>query len=136
MPKLFVHAPEGVFTSDAKARVAAALTELGMQCEKLADTDKVRHGVWVFFAEHARDAVFSGGKVAEEPIIALVVYALEGGLDDASRTRLIREGTAILGEHAGLAAPVPAYVMIRDTPEANWGMYGEQVHLAALRGAD
>jgi hypothetical protein len=33
MPKIFVHAPSGVFTAEARACVAAGLTELGMACE-------------------------------------------------------------------------------------------------------
>jgi len=32
MPKLFVHAPQGTFTAEARARVAAALTDLGITC--------------------------------------------------------------------------------------------------------
>jgi phenylpyruvate tautomerase PptA (4-oxalocrotonate tautomerase family) len=79
MPKMFVHAPSGVFTAEARAQVAAELTDLGMACERLADTAAIRSGVWVFFAEHDSDAVFSGGKVAPQPIIALLVNAIKGG---------------------------------------------------------
>jgi hypothetical protein len=77
MPKLFVHAPQGTFTAEARSRVAAALTDLGITCERLADTAKVRAGVWVFFTEHAPDAVFSGGQIAQNPLIALVANTLE-----------------------------------------------------------
>lgn len=134
MPKMFVHAREGTFTAEARARVAAALTDLGMSCERLADTEKVRAGVWVFFVEHAPDAVFSGGRVATGPIAGLIVYALEGGLDEPAKRRLIADATAILGGNAEAAGEtMPAYVAIREVPEANWGMFGEQVSLAALR---
>jgi hypothetical protein len=57
VPKMFVHAPRGAFTTEARARVAAELTDLGMACECLADTPAIRSGVWVFFAEHEPDAV-------------------------------------------------------------------------------
>jgi phenylpyruvate tautomerase PptA (4-oxalocrotonate tautomerase family) len=134
MPKLIVHAPEGTFTSNARAQVAAALTDLGIDCEKLSDTAKVRAGVWVLFTEHAPDAVFSGGEVAQNPLIALVVNALEGGLDGESKTKLITEATNILRQHAGANADrFAVYVVIHEVPEVNWGMYGKQVSLAALR---
>jgi phenylpyruvate tautomerase PptA (4-oxalocrotonate tautomerase family) len=134
MPKMFVHSRQGTFTPEARIRVAAALTDLGMACEHLADTAKVRAGIWVFFTEHAPGAVFSGGQVATNSLMSLVVYALEGGLDGASKQRLIADATAILGEHAGLNSDeVPVYVVIREVPEVDWGMYGEQVRLAALR---
>jgi len=131
---MFIHAPSGVFTTEARARVAAELTDLGMACERLADTPAIRSGVWVFFADHAPDAVFIGGGVAPHPVIALLVNAIKGGLDDPARKRLIEEGTAILGKHAAIGAgKVPAYVAIQEIPEINWGMYGKQVDLAAMR---
>ena len=136
MPKLFAHSRQGTFTAEARVRVAAALTDLGIACERLADRAKVRAGVWVFFTEHAPDAVFSGGEIAPDSMIGLVVYALEGGLDAESKQRLIAGATAILGEHAeSNGDQVPVYVVIREVPEVNWGMYGKQVSLAALRDA-
>jgi phenylpyruvate tautomerase PptA (4-oxalocrotonate tautomerase family) len=134
MPKMFVHSRQGTFTAEARARVAAALTDLGIACERLADTPRVRAGVWVFFTEHEPDAVFSGGKVSLQPQIAMIAYTIEGGLDDESKQKLIKDATAILVEHAGLAGDrVPVFVVVRQVPEVNWGMYGQQVNLAALR---
>ena len=134
MPKMFVHAPRGVFTAEARARVAADLTDLGMACERLADTPAIRSGVWVIFAEYELDAVFSGGEVASRPIIALLINAIEGGLDDPAKKRFIEKGTAILGKHAAIGeGKVPAYVVIQEIPEINWGMYGKQVDLSAMR---
>jgi phenylpyruvate tautomerase PptA (4-oxalocrotonate tautomerase family) len=134
MPKMFIHAPAGTFTTETRAQVAAALTDLGMSCERLADTETVRKGVWVFFSEHARDAVFSGGRPADGPLVGLVVYALEGGLDGAARKRLIAGATSIIkaGVATGVGMP-PVYVSIQETPEIDWGMNGEQVSLADLR---
>jgi phenylpyruvate tautomerase PptA (4-oxalocrotonate tautomerase family) len=134
MPKLFVDSRQGTFTAEARVRVAAALTNLGIACERLADTAKVRAGIWVFFTEYASDSIFSGGQVAPSSLIRLVVYALEGGLDAGSKQRLIADATAILGQHAGANDDqVTVYVVIREVPEVNWGMYGKQVSLAALR---
>ena len=45
MPKMFVQVPHGLFDRQARGRVAAALTELGMRCEQLSDTPAVKGGV-------------------------------------------------------------------------------------------
>jgi phenylpyruvate tautomerase PptA (4-oxalocrotonate tautomerase family) len=136
MPKLFIQASQGTYGAGARVRIAKALTDLGMACEKLADTAKVRAGVWVMFNEVGPDAVFSGGTVATTPLIALIVYALEGGLDDESRAVFIKEATAILGMELIGDGPHPIYVSIQETPEVNWGMYGAQVSLHKLRSPD
>jgi phenylpyruvate tautomerase PptA (4-oxalocrotonate tautomerase family) len=50
------------------------------------------------------------------------------------KKRLIEEGTAILGKHATIGpGQVPAYVAVQEIPEINWGMYGKQVDLSAMR---
>ncbi len=136
MPKMFVHTREGTLTAYTRARIATALTDLGISCERLAETEKVREGVWVLFSELKSDAVFSGGKVATGPLIALVVFALKGGLDEDARSKLIAGATSIFGEHADLDEPVPVFVTIQETAEADWGMYGKQASLDELRGAD
>jgi len=79
VPKMFLHAPQGAFTAEARARVAAELTELGMTCERLIDTPQIRAGIWVYFVEHAPDT-------------------LKGGFNAETKTRMVAEGTAILGK--------------------------------------
>jgi phenylpyruvate tautomerase PptA (4-oxalocrotonate tautomerase family) len=134
MPKLFVDSRKGTFTAEARVRIAAALTDVGIACERLADTPKVRAGVWVFFTEHESDAMFSGGQVTTSSLIRLLVFALEGGLDAESKQKMIAGATAILVEHAeSTGDPVTVYVVIREVPEVNWGMSGKHVSLAALR---
>ena len=100
MPKMFLHAPQGAFTAEARARVAAELTELGMACERLIDTPQIRAGIWVYFVEHAPDTVFRAGRQAAEPIMSLKVYALKGGFNAETKTRMVAEGTAILGKYS------------------------------------
>ena len=78
----------------------------------------------------------SGGRTALDSMVALVAYTREGGLDAESKEKLIAGATAILSEHAETkGAEVPVYVVVRQVPEVNWGMYGKQVSLAALRDA-
>jgi phenylpyruvate tautomerase PptA (4-oxalocrotonate tautomerase family) len=134
VPKMFLHAPQGAFTAEARARVAADLTELGMACERLIDTPQIRAGIWVYFVEHAPGTVFRAGRQAAEPIMSLKVYALKGGFNAETKTRMVTEATAILGKYSKTdGGQVPAYVGILEVPEENWGMYGQQVHLAAMQ---
>ena len=133
MPKMFIHAPQGTFTPEARAHVAAELTDLGIACERLADSPQIWAGVWVYFVEHSPDTVFGGGQVATQPIMSLKVYALKGGLDAQSKKRFITDATRILGKYSGTDnGEVPAYVGALEVPEENWGMYGHPVHLADM----
>jgi hypothetical protein len=77
---MFLHAPKGTFTAEARARVAAELTELGMACERLIDTPQIRAGIWVYFVEHVPDTVFRAGRQAAEPIMSPQGLRLEGWL--------------------------------------------------------
>lgn len=133
MPKMFVRSTEGTFPAHVRWGVASALTDLGMACEQLADRAAVRDGVWVLFSEYRPDSVFRGGAAAASATVVLEVFALEGGLDTAARTRLIAESTEILGTHAVSDSDVPVFVVINETPEADWGMLGKQVELETLR---
>ena len=104
-------------------------------CERLADTPAIRSGVWVTFVEHGHDAFFNGGEVASRSIMALLINAIfKGGLDYPGRKQLIEEGTAILGKHAPIAAEKGSvYATNQEISEINWGMYGKQVDLSAMR---
>ena len=134
MPKMFLHAPKGAFPAEARARVAAELTELGMACERLIDTPQIRAGIWVYFVEHEPDTVFRAGRQAADPIMSLKVYALRGGFNAETKTRMVAEATAILGKYSKTDdGEVPAYIGILEVPEENWGMYGKQVHLEAMQ---
>jgi hypothetical protein len=120
VPKMFLHAPQGAFTAEARARVAAELTELGMACERLIDTPQIRAGIWVYFVEHAPHTVFRAGRQAAEPIMSLKVYALQGGFDAETKTRMVTEATAILGKYSKTdGCQVPAYIGILEVPEEN-----------------
>jgi phenylpyruvate tautomerase PptA (4-oxalocrotonate tautomerase family) len=131
---MFLHARKGAFRPEARAKVAAELTELGMACERFIDTPQIRAGVWVYFVEHEPDAVFRAGRQAADPIKSLKVYALKGGFNAETKTRMVAEATAILGKYSKTDdGEVPAYIGILEVPEENWGMYGKQVHLEAMQ---
>jgi phenylpyruvate tautomerase PptA (4-oxalocrotonate tautomerase family) len=135
MPKMFIHAPEGTFDLDARTRVASELTELGLRCEAIPATAFVRSTVWIYFTDYPAGMVFGGGEVASAKVMSLVVYALEGGLDSQGKQALIAGATEILGRHAGIEGRVPAYVVIREVPESNWGIFGATGSLEILRAS-
>jgi phenylpyruvate tautomerase PptA (4-oxalocrotonate tautomerase family) len=65
--------------------------------------------------------------------MSLKVYALRGGFNAETKTRMVAEATAILGKYSKTDdGEVPAYIGILEVPEENWGMYGKQVHLEAM----
>jgi len=134
MPKIFVHSVQGTFSRESRPHIAKALTDLGIKCENLIDSEHIRRGIWVFFSEHRPDSVFSGGEAVTAPQIALVAYALRGGFNDSARTQFIAEATAILGSHSVSSdLHTPIYVVIQETPAADWGMYGKQVELENMQ---
>src|SRR5271154_3064801 len=106
---MFLHAPQGAFTAEARARVAAELTELGMACERLIDTPQIRAGIWVYFVEHAPDTVFRAGRQAAEPIMSLKVYALKGGFNAETKTRMV-------GRRRRSSADIPRPPAVRFRP--------------------
>jgi phenylpyruvate tautomerase PptA (4-oxalocrotonate tautomerase family) len=134
MPKMFLHASPRAIPPAARPRVATELTELAMSCERLAPTNRVREGVWTFFVDQGDDDVFVGGKATSVSIVALVVYALIGGLDDGARDKMISEATEIIARHGNMReGPPPIYVVVHEIAEKNWGMSGHRVSLADLR---
>lgn len=133
MPKMIIHAPEGTFPLQTRGTLASELTDLGLACEAIPDTAFVRSTVWIYFSDYRPGHVFMGGEPATAKVISLIVYVLKGGLDADGRRRLIRGATDLLGRHAGLTGRIPAYVVIREVAESDWGIFGTQGDLAALR---
>lgn len=97
------------------------------------DTAFVRSTVWIYFNDYRPDRVFMGGEPATAKVISLVFYVLKGGLDADGKRRLIEGATDLLGRHAGLTGRIPAYVIIREVPESDRGLFGIQGYFAALR---
>ncbi len=135
MPKLIIHSPAGTFDATDRRRVARALTALGLDCERLPPSPMVRSTVWTYFAEYRLDAVFMGDEPARLPVVTLQIYVLAGGLDAAGKRRLIEAATTILDRRPDGAAIAPVYVVIHEVAEENWGIFGKQADLAALRSS-
>ncbi len=135
MPKLIIHSPVGTFDAADRQRIADALTTLGIGCEALPPSPMVRSTVWTYFAEYAADAVFTGDAAARLPIVTLQAYVLAGGLDAPGKRRLIEGATAILDRRPEGTQVAPVYVVIHEVAEENWGIFGKQADLVALRAS-
>lgn len=135
MPKLIIHSPAGTFDAADRRRVAGALMALGLDCEALPSSPMVRSTVWTYFADCAADAVFMGDEPARLPVVTLQIYVLAGGLDGAGKRRLIAGATAILDRRPDRTSVAPVYVVIHEVAEENWGSFGKQADLAALRAS-
>jgi phenylpyruvate tautomerase PptA (4-oxalocrotonate tautomerase family) len=135
MPKLIIHSPAGTFDAADRQRVAGALMALGLDCERLPDTPMVRSTVWTYFADYSPDAVFMGDEPARLPVVTLQIYVLAGGLVDAGKRRLIEGATAILDRRPDGTVVAPVYIVMHEVAEENWGIFGKQADLAALRAS-
>lgn len=135
MPKLVIHSPAGTFDAADRELVAAALMALGLDCEMLPSSPMVRSTVWTYFSEYPADTVFMGDEPARLPVVTLQIYALAGGLDGPAKRKLIEGATAILDRRLDGTQVAPVYVVIHEVAEENWGIFGKQADLAALRSS-
>ncbi|HKN04692.1 MAG TPA: tautomerase family protein [Buttiauxella sp.] len=135
MPKLIIHSPAGTFDVSARQQIASALMTLGLDCEALPQSSLVRSTVWTYFAEYASDAVFMGDTPAWLPVVSLQIYVIKGGLDVTAKKTLIKGATEILDRRQTGTSVAPVYVVINETEEENWGIFGQQADLAALRAS-
>jgi hypothetical protein len=76
-----------------------------------------------------------GERPATTSVISVQFYAIEGGFDEISRPDLINGVTQILGRNAGLAGHLPVFVALHELPERNWGSFGANPSLAAMRSS-
>lgn len=134
MPLIYVNCPQGTFSAAAKDALAEELTTLSLVIEKLPDTPFVRSTVWIYFHEYPAANVYHGGKSAGTKVISLEINAFKGGHDAASKRELIHRFTEAIRQHAGLAQAdlVPVYILFRDVPESDWGVFGAPITLADL----
>jgi phenylpyruvate tautomerase PptA (4-oxalocrotonate tautomerase family) len=135
MPKIYVNYPEGAFPGNSMDLLADEITAYAPALEQLPDTPYVRSNIWIYAKEYAVGKVYHGGKAGGTKIISFEVNAIEGGLDAAAKKQMIAFLTEAVRKHAGIPSGerVPVFVLIRDVPASNWGMFGKQVSLNALR---
>jgi phenylpyruvate tautomerase PptA (4-oxalocrotonate tautomerase family) len=134
MPLIYLHCPAETFTAAAKNDMAAELTTLALQVEGLPDTPFVRSTCWIYLHEYAATNVYHGGKPSTTKVISLEVNVFERGLDSVAKLLLIERFTACIRNHAGMALDerAPVYILIRDVPETDWGVFGKTISLKDL----
>ena len=135
MPKIYINYPTGAFSKEALDSLAADITTTGLECEKLSDTPFVRSNIWVYANEYAAEKVYHGGKPGGTRVISFEVNVIEGALDAEAKKDLIARFTNAVRKHAGIAPGerAPVFILIRDVPAHNWGMFGQPVTLDAVR---
>jgi phenylpyruvate tautomerase PptA (4-oxalocrotonate tautomerase family) len=135
MPKIYINYPEGTFPKNAIDSLVDEITSSAPKFEKLPDTPYVRSNIWIYAKEYAADRVYHGGKAGGTKVISFEVNVIEGGLDTEAKKQLIAFLTEAVRKHAGIPPEerVPVFVLIRDVPDQNWGMFGKPVTLDALR---
>jgi len=134
MPLIYVSCPENTFSAAAKDALAEELTSLALAIEQLPDTPFVRSTVWIYLHEYPAATVYHGGKSAGTKVISLEVNAFQGGHTISSKKELIERFTEAIRQHAGVAtaALVPVYIIFRDVPESDWGVFGATTTLGDL----
>jgi phenylpyruvate tautomerase PptA (4-oxalocrotonate tautomerase family) len=135
MPKIFISYPEGAFPGNAIDSLADEITAHASSFERLPDTPYVRSNIWIYAREFAADRVYHGGKSGGTKVITFEVNAIEGGLGAQAKQQIIAFLTDAVRKHAGIPPEerVPVFVLIRDVPEQNWGIFGKPISLDALR---
>ena len=135
MPKMFLHYPQGAFTQANLELLAQELTQIGLQCEHLPETAYGRSTAWIYAREYPTDQVFVGGRTGGTKVITAEVNAFEGGLDDAAKVALIEAFTESIGRFAGIPSGerCPVFVLIKESPASDWGIFGKRVTLENLR---
>jgi phenylpyruvate tautomerase PptA (4-oxalocrotonate tautomerase family) len=134
MPLIYVRCPDATFSAAAKDALAEELTSLALAAERLPATPFVRSTVWIYFHEYPAATVYHGGKSAGTKVISLEVNAFQGGHDAASKQLLIQQFTEAIRQQAGIAPDdlVPVYILFRDVPAADWGVFGATITLHDL----
>ena len=135
MPKIYINYPTGAFPENAIDSLAAEITAHAPAFEKLPDTAYVRSNIWIYAKEYAPERVYHGGIPGGTKIISFEVNVIESGLDSEAKKQLIEFLTNSVKKHAGIPPEerAPVFVLIREVPASNWGMFGKPVTLNALR---
>ena len=135
MPLIYINAPVGTFELAKRDELADTLTTIALDAESLPNTPFVRSTTWIYFRDYDDGTVYHGGKPGGRKVISIEVNAFQGGLDAMSKKKLISGFTGAIAKTLGLkqADLVPVYIVLRDVPTIDWGVFGETITLDDLR---
>ncbi|TCC97966.1 4-oxalocrotonate tautomerase [Pedobacter frigidisoli] len=137
MPLIYLNCPVGTFKPEAKKAMAEELTTAALKLEKLPDSDFVRSTVWIYINEYPSENVYHGGSSIGTNVISMEVNAFKGGLDDVAKQLLVEQFTFAISKNAdiGKNKPIPAYIIIREIDENDWGIFGKIISLESVRNS-
>lgn len=138
MPLIYVNYPASTLSPTVRDALAEALTDIALECEKLPASPFMKSTVWVYFNDLPSDRIYHGGKPGGTKVISLEVNSFEGGHDETSKQLLFERFTQAIRKYAEIPPETiaPVYIILRDVPETNWGVFGGTITLDDLRDPD
>jgi phenylpyruvate tautomerase PptA (4-oxalocrotonate tautomerase family) len=135
MPLIYLNCPVTTFSAQAKKAMAEELTTAALEIEKLPNSAFIRSTVWIYINEYPSENVYHGGSSIGTKVISMEVNAFKGGLNNVSKSLLIKQFTFIIRKYAVIdkSQPVPLYIIIRDIDERDWGIFGKTITLNSVR---
>jgi phenylpyruvate tautomerase PptA (4-oxalocrotonate tautomerase family) len=135
MPLIYLNCPKETFSAKAKNELAEHLTNIALEVEGLPKTPFVKSTVWIYFNEYPPENVYHGAVNTGTKVISLEINAFKGGLDVEQKKKIIEKFTESIRKHAEIKAKyrVPVYIIFRDVPESDWGVFGGTIRLEDLK---
>ncbi|MCF0051689.1 tautomerase family protein [Dyadobacter sp. LJ53] len=135
MPLIYINCPAETFDPKIRDELASEITAASLAVEGLPDTAFVRSTCWIYFHEYSVTHVYHGGASMGSNVVSLEVNVFEGGLDDGQKKLLIEKLTTLIRRFASNPnqVPVPVYILIRNVPVTDWGVFGSRITLSELR---
>ncbi|WP_218025197.1 tautomerase family protein [Nocardia jejuensis] len=114
------------------------LATILLRWEGAPDTEFFREVTWVYLNEIAADQLAVGGRAGGAPRFRVEITVPEGALSQRRKAGLLADVHTAVVVAAGLdphsARAMHVWTLIHEVPEGNWGVAGQPVTAAALRG--
>ncbi|WP_206951988.1 tautomerase family protein [Trinickia acidisoli] len=127
--------PEGVFNSEAEAKVFAELTHALLDIEGLQDNAFMIPNVVGTLNVLPRNRIFSGGRAAAAAFVELKLPAVALASPDAKRSFIARATEIVARASSGKLAPEHVWVNVVYAEDGAWGIGGRGYDNAALGDA-
>ena len=134
MPMIELTYPEGAIPADAREPLLDELATKLLAAEKAPDTEFFRSVTWVYANAIDPSALAVGGRPGGEPRFRVEITVPDGALSDRRKGILVDSvNRAVLGA-AGLeeSEGLRVWTIIREVPDGNWGVAGQQVRYQQL----
>lgn len=135
MPLIYLNAPEGTFSDEARDALAQELTTIGLECEDLPQHPFDRSTCWIYFRDYPPGKVYHGGIPGGTKVIALEVNSFAGLPTTEGKRSLYKRYTEAIRKHAEIPQGdrVPVYVVVREVETRDWGVFGSTLTIDDVR---